>query len=37
MATDTVQRTGDALVITGVLDRAAVTAIWPQAIAQLDG
>ncbi|MBV6790227.1 STAS domain-containing protein [Xanthomonas euvesicatoria] len=37
MATDTVQRTADTLVITGVLDRAAVTAAWPQAIAQLDG
>ncbi|MCP3042632.1 STAS domain-containing protein [Xanthomonas euvesicatoria] len=37
MATDTVQRTGDTLVITGVLDRAAVTAAWLQAIAQLDG
>ncbi|PPV07576.1 hypothetical protein XBLMG947_1554 [Xanthomonas bromi] len=37
MASNTVQRTGEALVITGVLDRAAVTAAWPQAIAQLDG
>ncbi|PPU95593.1 anti-sigma B factor antagonist [Xanthomonas populi] len=32
-----VQRNGETLVITGVLDRAAVTAAWPQAIAQLDG
>ncbi|MEE5091192.1 STAS domain-containing protein [Xanthomonas euvesicatoria] len=37
MATNTVQRTGDTLVIAGVLDRAAVTAAWPRAIAQLDG
>ncbi|PKV10694.1 STAS domain-containing protein [Xanthomonas prunicola] len=37
MATNTVQRTGDTLIITGVLDRAAVTAAWAQAIAQLDG
>ncbi|WP_115514757.1 MULTISPECIES: STAS domain-containing protein [Xanthomonas] len=33
----TVQRNGDTLAVTGVLDRAAVTAAWPQAIAQLDG
>lgn len=32
-----VQRNGEALVVTGVLDRAAVTVAWPQAIAQLDG
>ncbi|ETC83160.1 STAS domain-containing protein [Xanthomonas hortorum] len=32
-----VQRNGDTLALTGVLDRAAVTAAWPQAIAQLDG
>ncbi|MCC4587824.1 STAS domain-containing protein [Xanthomonas sp. NCPPB 1067] len=32
-----IQRSGDALVLTGVLDRAAVTAVWPQALAQLDG
>ncbi|KAB7768771.1 STAS domain-containing protein [Xanthomonas maliensis] len=33
----TVQRNGSTLVMTGVLDRAAVTAAWPQALAQLDG
>ncbi|PPU76652.1 MULTISPECIES: STAS domain-containing protein [Xanthomonas] len=32
-----VQRNGDTLVFTGVFDRAAVTAAWPQAVAQLDG
>lgn len=32
-----VQRSGDTLVLTGVFDRDAVTAAWPQAIAQLDG
>lgn len=37
MASNTVQRSGDTLVIAGVLDRAAVTAVWPQAMAQLDG
>ncbi|KHL55062.1 STAS domain-containing protein [Xanthomonas cannabis] len=34
---NSVQRNGDTLVVTGVLDRAAVTAAWPQAAAQLDG
>ncbi|MCL1500595.1 anti-sigma B factor antagonist [Xanthomonas nasturtii] len=37
MASNTVQRTGDTLAVTGVIDRAAVTTAWPQAIAQLDG
>ena len=32
-----VQRNGEALVLTGVLDRAAVVTAWPQAIAQLNG
>ncbi|MBB3813268.1 phospholipid transport system transporter-binding protein [Xanthomonas arboricola] len=34
---DSVQRNGQTLALTGVLDRDAVTAAWPQAIAQLDG
>ncbi|MCC4622059.1 STAS domain-containing protein [Xanthomonas cassavae CFBP 4642] len=38
MASDgQIQRNGDTMVVTGVLDRAAVTAAWPQAIAHLDG
>ena len=37
MANNTVQRGGQTLVIAGVLDRAAVTVAWPQAMAQLDG
>lgn len=32
-----VRRDADALVLTGALDRAAVTALWPQASAALAG
>lgn len=31
------RRDGDALVFAGALDRAAATALWPQASAALDG
>lgn len=33
----TLRRDGDALLLTGALDRAAVTALWPQASASLAG
>ncbi len=33
----TLRRDGDALVLTGALDRTAVTALWPQASASLAG
>ncbi len=31
------RRDGEALVLTGALDRAAATALWPQALSQLAG
>lgn len=31
------RREGDALVFTGALERAAVAALWPQALAALNG
>lgn len=37
-ATDaSLRREGDALVFTGALERAAVAALWPQALAALGG
>lgn len=35
--TASLSRTGDTLVFTGALDRAAATALWPQAVGRLDG
>ena len=34
---DQLQRNGDTLAVSGVLDRAAVTDLWPRALAQLAG